>query len=295
MAERGMGRGLAAILPMSAGAAEDSLQRIPLNLIRPNPQQPRAHFSEVELNELAESIKARGVLQPVLVRPLAGGQYELIAGERRWRAARTAGLDRIPALVRSAEERDRLELALIENMAREDLNPIEAARACAALVDELGISKEEVGRRVGRSRASISNLTRLLELPDEVLLLLESGEISEGHGRAILQASGRQAQRTLAREVRDRGLSVREAEAMARTTATAPGKPRGGRFSRSDPDADQACRELEDALGAAFGSDVRVRLRRSSSGTPGARVEMSFDTLEEVRDLARRISGALSV
>src|SRR5919108_2854216 len=202
VAERGMGRGLAAILPPPREPVE-SMQQIPVELIDANPRQPRSSFDDAELRGLADSVRSRGVLQPVLVRPLPGGRYELVAGERRLRAARLAGLDRVPALVRSTEDDERLELALIENMARQDLNPVDAARACAALVDELGLSKEEIGRRVGRSRAAISNAIRLLELPDEVLAMLESGELSEGHGRAILQARDRQAQRTLARQARD--------------------------------------------------------------------------------------------
>ena len=172
-----------------------------------DPAQPAAapHFADDDgVRELADSIKAHGVLQPVLVRPLAGSGYELIAGERRWRAARLAGLERIPALVRAAEDGDQLELALIENMAREDLNPVDAAQACAALVEELGLTQEEVGRRVGKGRVAISNLIRLLELPDEVLAMLNSGELTEGHGRALLQARMPQAQRALAREARDR-------------------------------------------------------------------------------------------
>src|SRR3954454_16382473 len=193
VAERGMGRGLGAVLPRPEKRKEPNSQEIPPNLIDANPLQPRKRFMEPELAALADSIRSRGVLQPILVRPSAGGRSELSAGERRLRAARMAGLDRIPAVVRSTEENERLELALIENMAREDLNPVETARACAALVDDLGISKEEVGRRVGRSRPAISNLVRLLELPDEVLVMLESSELSEGHGRAVLQAEGRPA------------------------------------------------------------------------------------------------------
>lgn len=292
MAERGMGRGLAAILPMPPNGQQSGFQQIPLNLIRPNANQPRKQFAEAELHELADSIKARGVLQPVLVRPLAGGQYELIAGERRWRASRVAGLDRIPAMVRATEDEQRLELALIENMARADLNPVDAARACAALVDDLGISKEEVGRRVGRSRASISNLVRLLELPDEVLAMLESGELSEGHGRAVLQTDGRQAQRALARDSRDRGLSVRETEAMARSAKAARPKSRRSRFERSDPDAEQARRELEEQLTEAIGHDLKLRLRRTAASEEiGASLQIEFDTLEELRELVRRISG----
>src|SRR5919198_162516 len=238
VAERGIGRGLAAILPPPR-EGEESLHQIPLDLIDANRRQPRTVFPEQGLRELAESIRARGVLQPVLVTALAGGRYELIAGERRLRAARLAGLDRIPALVRSSESGERLELALIENMAREDLNPVEAARACAALVDELGLTKEEVGRRLGRSRAAISNMVRLLDLPDEVLAMLESGELSEGHGRAILQVRDRAAQRSLAREARRRRLSVRETEKKARDYGSSA--DRSGRPALVAADALEAC------------------------------------------------------
>src|SRR3954447_24076699 len=169
-ANRGMGRGLAAILSVSDEPSEDDidLRDIPVGLIAPNPEQPRRHFDEATLAALAESIRQRGILQPVLVRPVAGGTYELVAGERRWRAAGLAGLDTIPALVRARDDAQALEVALIENMAREDLNPIEEARACAALVEELGLTREEVGRRIGRSRVAVSNLLRLLDLPDDV-------------------------------------------------------------------------------------------------------------------------------
>ena len=170
MAERtrGMGRGLAAILSSRPEAdVEVELRELPLDLISPNPSQPRRVFEEEALVALAESLKERGVLQPVLVRPVPGGTYELIAGERRWRAAQIAGLDTVPAMVRPHDDAASLELALIENMAREDLNPLEEARACAALVEDLGLTREEVGRRVGRSRVAVSNLLRLLDLPDE--------------------------------------------------------------------------------------------------------------------------------
>ena len=180
-----MGRGLAAILPRSPEGGE-GLREIPLELVRPNPRQPRRSFDEDALARLAESIRTRGVLQPIVVRTLPGGHYQLVAGERRLRAAREVGLDLIPALLRNADERDQLDIALAENMARVDLNPVEEARACAMLVEDLGLTKEELGRRVGRSRVAISNLIRLLDLPDEVLDLIDQRELSEGHGRAIL-------------------------------------------------------------------------------------------------------------
>ena len=283
MVERGIGRGLAAILP-STRQDGDTLHDLPVELIRPNPRQPRTSLTDDGVRELADSIKAHGVIQPVLVRPLAGSGYELIAGERRWRAARLAGLERIPALVRSAEAAHQLELALIENMAREDLNPVDAAQACAALVEELGLTHEEVGRRVGKGRVAISNLIRLLELPDEVLAMLNSGELTEGHGRALLQARMPQAQRALARQVRDRRLSVRETEALARD---AHDGPRAVVNARALPaDAEHALRDAEDALSAAIGCDVHVRL-----GRRGVKIEIPLENLDDVRALTRRLGG----
>src|SRR5206468_3486943 len=182
----GLGLGLAAIIPTATRDQGDGLRHIPLDLITPNPHQPRRHFDEPALLALADSIRARGVLQPVVVRPLAGGRYELVAGERRFRAAGIAELEDIPAIVRETDDAERLELALIENMARADLNPVEEARACATLVDDLGMSKEEVARRVGRSRVAVANLIRMLELPDEVLTMVERRELTGGHARALL-------------------------------------------------------------------------------------------------------------
>ena len=282
MVERGIGRGLAAILPPSEPSAEE-LQQLPLDLVAPNPDQPRRAFGSPELAELADSIRAHGVLQPVLVRAVPGGRYELLAGERRLRAARLAGLERIPAVVRAADDDQRLELAVIENMARQDLNPVEAARACADLVDRFGLTKEEVGRRVGRSRVAISNLVRLLELPDEVLAMLEAGELSEGHGRAVLQAGDHNARRRVAREARDRSLSVRQTEALARGTGEARPAPRR-RARLQSADAIAAARDAEELLTGALGTEARVRL-----GRHGGTVEIPFDDLSEVLDIARRI------
>jgi ParB family chromosome partitioning protein len=290
--ERGIGRGLAAILP-STHVDEESLEQVPIDLIRPNPRQPRGPLDEQGLTELAESLKAHGLLQPVLVRPVPGSGYELIAGERRWRAARLAGLDRVPAVVRASEDSERLELALIENMAREDLNPVEVARACAALVEELGLTKEDVGKRVGRSRVAISNSIRLLDLPDDVLAMLESGELSEGHGRALLQAPGPLSQRALAREARERRLSVRETEARARaalaeSTGVAAKRP-ASRITGERADAERARQEAEDALSSALGLEARVRLRRH-----GCSVEIRFDEVDDVHQIIRRLDGRIA-
>ena len=282
---RGMGRGLAAILAVADGEDTDTpeLRAVAVELVSPNPDQPRKRFDETGLQALAESMKARGVLQPILVRPRAGGTYELVAGERRWRAAEMAGLETVPALVQQRDDAQSLEIALIENMAREDLNPVEAARAVAALVEEMGLTREEVGRRVGRSRVAISNLLRLLDLPDEALALVEDGSLSEGHGRALLLADDHADRRRLARAACDAGWSVRVLEQRARD-ANAPRRvARRGRAA-AHPDQDAAARRIADALAGALGTEVRVRPR----GT-GYKVELTFADLDEALALARRL------
>jgi len=286
-----MGRGLEAILSVSAGgerSEQEELRELAVELISPNPRQPRRRFDQEALTALAGSLQERGVLQPVLVRPKAGGTYELIAGERRWRAAKIAGLQSIPALIRPREDAEALELALIENMARADLNPIEEARACAALVEELALTREQVGRRVGRSRVAVSNLMRLLDLPDQVIELLAAGTLSEGHGRALLLAEDHGARRELARAAVDEGWSVRTLEARARERNEGAGG-RAGRGRRdgaraAHPDQQQAAREIEEVLGAALGAEVRVK--PVSRG--GYRAELSFATPAEAIELARR-------
>src|SRR5919201_3570549 len=270
MTARGIGRGLASILPETASDGAE-LRDVPVGLIRSNPNQPRTRFDQASIKSLAASIGDAGVVQPLIVRPLADGRYELIAGERRWRAAREAGLQTVPAIVREEGEAERLQTALIENMAREDLNPVDEARACAALVEDLGLSKEELARRLGRSRSSISNLIRLLDLPDEVLELLASGELSEGHGRAILQARGNDARRALAREAAARGWSVRETERHAK------GPTRSGGEVVPHPDQEAALARAEESLEQALGTGVRVRAARR-----GIRVELRFDDLDEL-------------
>jgi len=282
----GMGRGLSAILSVStegAGQEVEELRQLPVEMIVPNPRQPRREFDREALEALAGSVDEQGVLQPVLVRPRTDGSYELVAGERRWRAARLAGLETIPALVREREDAAALEAALIENMAREDLNPIEEARACAALVEELGLTRQEIGRRVGRSRVAVSNLVRLLDLPDEAIELLRRGALSEGHGRALLLAEDHQARRALAREAAEKGWSVRVTEDRARQSNEAPA-PRGRARGGPHPDQEQAAAEIAQALSGALGAEVRVR-----PAAAGYRAELSFGSPEEALELARRI------
>lgn len=326
--KRGMGRGLEAILSVSSEGVkerEDELRALPVDVIVPNPAQPRRRFDEEALQALAGSLGERGILQPVLVRPRADGRYELVAGERRWRAAQIAGLTEIPAIVRLHDDAAALEVALIENMAREDLSPVEEARACVALVEELGLTREEVGRRVGRGRVAVTNLIRLLDLPDEALELLQEGALSEGHGRAVLLAEDHRARARLAREAAQEGWSVRVLEDRARaanarsdaggtsrgragaggrgadrmSAGEAAGPGRRGQTGRAGsgegsgyhPDQLQAASEIADALGGALGAEVDV----SPTEQGGYRAELSFATQEEALELAGRLrAGAVA-
>jgi ParB family chromosome partitioning protein len=282
-----MGKGLAAILATAREEPDGAeLRDLPVELIAPNPQQPRRHFDDDALVALAGSLRERGVLQPVLVRPVAGGTYELIAGERRWRAARLAGLDSVPAMIRPHDDAQSLELALIENMAREDLNPLEEARAMAALVEDIGLTREEVGRRVGRSRVAVSNLLRLLDLPDEALTLIEEGVLSEGHGRALLMAPDHDTRRRLAREAGIQGWSVRQTEAKARASAGRDDGEITARRATPAPHPDQidAAERLGEAFGRALGAEVRVTPKAN-----GYRLQFAFESLDEALAAAERL------
>jgi ParB family transcriptional regulator, chromosome partitioning protein len=279
---RGLGRGLSALLGEAERAGPAAgLAEIALDAIAPNPDQPRRSIDPAAIEALAESIRASGLVQPVAVRPAGEpGRYELLAGERRWRAARLAGLERIPALVRDADARERLELALVENLVREDLNAIEVARACASLLEDFGQTHAELARRLGRSRPAVSNLVRLLELPAEVQRMVVDGRLSEGHARAVLGADGARARRQLAERIAAEGLSVRQAEALAR--AAAPAKARARRAAAAPPELADGALE---AFYGAFGATVRVR--------PGARgevvVELRFASADDLRGALERL------
>jgi ParB family transcriptional regulator, chromosome partitioning protein len=278
---RGIGRGLAAILPESEASAAGELRELPVELVKPNPSQPRTKFDQEALDALAASIEASGVVQPLLVRPLPDGSYELVAGERRWRAAQQAGLEKVPAVIRDQAEAERLQAALIENMVREDLNPVEEAKACDALVRELGLTKEELARRVGRSRPAVSNLIRLLELPDEALELLEAGDLSEGHGKALLGVPGNDVRRRLARDAARGGWSVRETEERVRLASQPRARPRRAPV---DSDAQAALRDAAEALEEAIGHEVKARAKGE-----GVVAELQFDDVREAHALARRL------
>ena len=288
MADSGIGRGLAAILEVSASGEQGArLQEIPTGLIAANPNQPRRRFDEDALQALADSVGQQGVLQPVLVRPVAGGRYELVAGERRWRAAGIAGLESIPAIVEERDDAASLEAAIVENMARADLNPVEEARAVAALVEELGLTKKAVGKSVGRSRSAISNLLRILELPDEALVLLEEGRLSEGHGKALLLADDNGDRRRLARQAAEEGWSVRVLEDRARSSNKGAGRKGSKRAKSAHPDQQAACEEISLMLSEAMGAEVKVRPR----GT-GYKAEIAIDSLQDAEEIAGRVRAA---
>ncbi len=253
---RGLGRGLE--LLMGPPGVVDELTQLPVGSIRPNRRQPRQRFDAEAVSELAESIRIQGVIQPVIVRLDPAGGYELIAGERRWRAARAAGLPTMPAIVREVDDRDTLLLALVENVAREDLSPVEEARAYATLLDEFELTLGDVAERVGRSKPAVSNRIRLLDLPEDVLALVERGQLSEGHARAILSIPDHEQRRQLARRIVRQGLSVRAAERAARW-AGARTRPRRPSVEPVDPLLADRAQAL---LARLTGANVRVHADR---------------------------------
>ncbi|HKP19494.1 MAG TPA: ParB/RepB/Spo0J family partition protein [Gaiellaceae bacterium] len=269
---RGLGRGLEVLL---GGAVQSELSNLPVDAIHPNPRQPRKRHDVEAAIGLADSVRSQGVIQPVVVRPRLAGGWELIAGERRWRAARKAGLPTVPALIREADDRDSLLLALVENVAREELAPTEEARAYAVLIDEFGLSLGEVAERVGHSKPSVSNRMRLLELPDDVLAMLERGELSEGHARAVLAVPDQDGRRRLAREIVKTGMSVRAAEGRARW-AGAKQKPRR-KGAPVDPELAARVRLAAERL-----TGLPVRLTRG-------RLEISFADEHELAELAEAL------
>ncbi len=272
---KGLGRGLSALIgdkdsgAVAASKDEGSslYQILPISQIDGNPNQPRTTFDEASLTELAESIKSAGLVQPVIVRR-SGKRYELIAGERRWRAARQVGLDTIPAVIRDVDDAGSLEMALIENISREDLNPIDTARAYSSLQEDFGITQEQLAGKLGRSRSTVANTLRLLELPDEVQELIESGKLSEGHGRALLAVSDRPRLKQLALNISSRGLSVRQAEQIVKREAEKSNHPAEPQLI---PIAQELMDEAADALYSALQMPVKVHW-----GAKGGRIEIQF-------------------
>ena len=274
-ARKGLGRGLEVLMGGPPATAE--LVHLPVGSILANARQPRRRLDPEGIAELAESVRAQGIVQPVVVRPLSDGRYELIAGERRWRAARKAGLVTVPAVVRPSDDRESLLLALVENVAREDLSPVDEARAYAVLLDEFALSLGAIAEQVGRSKPAVSNRLRLLELPDDILGLVERGQLTEGHARAVLAAPGHEEQRRLARRILRQGLSVRAAERAARW-AGARTKPR-----RAQP------------VNPALAERVRAAAERVA-GVPAkvaaGRIEIYFESETELEEIAEALETA---
>ena len=286
---RGLGRGLSALLGSDGGddgtpgPAPIGLRILPVERLQPGRFQPRRRFTEEALDELAQSIAAQGVLQPILVRRLGEGEtYEIIAGERRWRAAQRAKLDRVPVVVRDLKDDEALEVALVENLQRQDLSPVEEAEAYARLIREFGHTQEALGKLVGKSRSHVANLLRLLSLPAGVKAMMDEGRLSAGHARTLV---GREDAEALARTIADKGLSVRQAEALTqgRTTGRAGAQePRGVAVPK-----DSDTRALEEELAASLELPVAIVHRGGEGGT----VTVRYRTLEELDEVCRRLSN----
>ena len=284
LSKKRLGRGLAALIgEMDKPAATETKApaladgRVPIEFVSPNPKNPRRHFGDSELTDLTQSIREHGIVQPVLVRRRDDGRYEIIAGERRWRAAQAAGLADIPVLVRDVDDRTSLELAIIENVQRADLNPVEEALGYQQLIDEHNYSQADLGQVIGKSRSHVANTLRLLKLPDVIRDMLVDGELSAGHARTLVNASDPAA---LAKRIVEDGLSVRQAEALAQ-------QPEAGRANRTvsapqPKDADTLA--LEKMLGDVTGLSVSI-----SHKEKGGEVRIAYRTLEQLDDLCRRL------
>jgi ParB family transcriptional regulator, chromosome partitioning protein len=278
---KGLGRGLDALLGGNSRARdnEEELAQLPVAALRPGKYQPRTRMDEASLAELADSIRARGVIQPIIVRAVGASQFEILAGERRWRAARIAGLERVPAIVREVPDEAALGIGLIENIQREDLNPIEEASGLKRLIEEFKLTHEEVAGAIGRSRAGVTNLLRLLELAPAVQEMLQAGKIDMGHARALLALS-KSRQVEVAEQVASRGLSVRETERLVQHATIAPAPARAA-VARLDADS----RRLQEELAESLGATVHLKPRSSGKGS----VVIDYSSLDELQGLVKRL------
>lgn len=281
----GLGKGLDALF-VDNETADSGVVTLRLSEIEPNKEQPRKHFDDKALEELADSIREHGVLQPLLVRPLASGSYQLIAGERRWRASRMAGLQEVPVVISEMDDQQAMEAALIENLQREDLNPLEEARGYKTLMDLYGLTQEQAAKRVGKSRPVVANALRLLSLPDNILEMVAKGEVSAGHARALLSVEEPQEQQRAAQLIREGKLSVRDVERLSKKKKGSASSPQGGEEEAVWNDSYYT--EMELALQAELGRKVKV--------IPGSKkdtgvIEVPYYNRTELADLAARLAG----
>lgn len=277
--QSGLGKGLGALMLENNTDSMVSTDTLAVNDIIPNKEQPRKTFDEAALQELADSIKQHGVLQPLLVRPLTTGGYQLVAGERRWRASRLAELKEVPVIIKELSDTEAMEIAIIENLQREDLNPIEEAEGLQALIDKCGFTQEEVATSIGKSRPAITNALRLLRLPEEVRQMTKDGDISAGHARALLAFDNEPMMLECAKQIVDKKLTVRDVEKMAKRPKTSKVKASSGRARDSFYD------EVELALSDALGTKVKVYNGRNK-GT----LEIEFYTLDDLKNIANAIA-----
>lgn len=277
--QSGLGKGLGALMLENNTDSMVSTDTLTVNDIIPNKEQPRKTFDEAALQELADSIKQHGVLQPLLVRPLTTGGYQLVAGERRWRASRLAELKEVPVIIKELSDTEAMEIAIIENLQREDLNPIEEAEGLQALIDKCGFTQEEVATSVGKSRPAITNALRLLRLPEEVRQMTKDGDISAGHARALLAFDNEPMMLECAKQIVDKKLTVRDVEKMAKRPKTSKIKASSGKARDSFYD------EVELALSDALGTKVKVYNGRNK-GT----LEIEFYTLDDLKNIANAIA-----
>jgi ParB family chromosome partitioning protein len=277
-----LGRGLAALIgddTSEEAVVQDArtLRHMPIEMLKASPNNPRKHFADTELEELANSIRDKGLLQPIVVRPLGGGDYEIVAGERRWRAAQRAGVHDVPVLIRELSDGEALEIALIENIQRSDLNPLEEARAYGLLLEQFRYTQQQLAESIGKSRSHIANTLRLMNLPDSVRKQIEDGYLTAGHARALVAT---ESPAELANQIIKLGLSVREAEGLARGGA-APRK------SKSKPEKDADTKALEKLVTEAIGLKVEITHSVDAGGT----VHISYKTLDQLEDICRRLQS----
>ena len=288
MKERGLGKGLGALMGDAVYTEEQagSLSTLPISQIQPGMKQPRKKFDAEAIAELADSIREHGLIQPITVRRLASGYYQIIAGERRWRASKEAGLNEVPVNIIEADDKKVMELGLIENLQREDLNPMEEANGYQVLMDEYGLTQEEVAQRMGKSRPAVANALRLLNLPDAVRFLLEEGQLSAGHAKAILAAPAGEAQKKLAQKVVAEGLSVRETEALAKRMAKPAKEEKPAEAAEGKEDFALYYKDLSQQLSQRFGRKVAFQ-----PGKKKSLLTMEYYDLDDLETLLDRLRG----